>query len=291
MTTTLNLLVFGQNGQLARALAQLCQAQNITAQFISSKNANLAANPQLARDFITGSLADVVINAAAYTQVDKAESDLENAHNLNSFAPEIMARACKNSGKSFVHISTDYVFNGQSRQPYKTNELIDPQNIYGETKADGEMAITALGGQSSIVRTSWVYDGVGKNFLTTMLRLGRERERLTVVNDQIGRPTYAADLAQACLNIAAHYQSGVDVADIYHVSNSGEAISWADFARAIFKTANIACTVQDIPTSDYPTPAKRPAYSVLDLSGYENQFGTLPTWQDGLCRALNEQDI
>jgi len=291
MTTALNLLIFGQNGQLARALARLCDQQNITSQFIGSKDVDLSTNPQLAHDVITGSSADIVINAAAYTQVDKAQSDAENARNLNSLAPEIMARACKNSGKSFIHISTDYVFNGRSHQPYKTNDAIEPQNIYGETKADGEMAITALGGRSTIVRTSWVYDGTGKNFLTTMLRLGREQKDLRVVSDQIGRPTYAADLAQACLNIAAEYHIGGDVADIYHVSNAGAPISWADFARAIFKTANISCTVRNIPTSDYPTPAKRPPCSVLDISDYENQFGPLSTWQDSLRLALNEQDI
>lgn len=291
MTAPLDILVFGQNGQLARALEQLCAAQNIRAQFIGSKQIDLAQTPQLAAERINASPASVVINAAAYTQVDKAETDIENAYNLNAAAPEIMARACKNNGKAFIHISTDYVFDGQSQQPYETQTLIAPQNIYGETKAGGEMAIAALGGRSCIVRTSWVYDGLGKNFLTTILRLGRERDEITVVHDQIGRPTYAADLAQACLKIAAQYQSGADVADIYHVSNSGAPISWADFARAIYKGADIACTVKDIPTSEYPTPARRPAYSVLDLSDYETQFGPLPTWQDGLQRALGEQDI
>jgi len=289
MRDPLNLLVFGQNGQLARALTRLCREANITAKFIGSQAADLAANPQQVKALIDASSANIVINAAAYTQVDKAETDQKAAHNLNAKAPAMMARACKDSGKAFIHISTDYVFSGQSETPFQTQDAIAPLNAYGQSKADGEIAVAALGGRSVIIRTSWVYDGTGKNFLTTMLRLAGERDDLTVVHDQIGRPTYAGDLAQACLTIAATFHKGGVVGDLYHVTNSGHAISWADFARAIFKAANVSCNVKNIPTSDYPTPAKRPAYSVLDLSAYETDFAPLPSWQDGLKRALKER--
>lgn len=290
MTQALNILVFGQNGQLARALARLCQDQNVTAEFIGSKDADLAANPRLAYDIIYASSANIVINAAAYTQVDNAETDVKTAMALNSRAPGIMARACAELGKGFIHISTDYVFDGQASSPYKTNDLCNPVNAYGETKHQGELSVHLNGAPlSSIIRTSWVYDGVSQNFLSTMLRLAETRDGITVVHDQIGRPTFAGDLAKACLNIAASLHNGIDVDDVYHVTNSGDPISWADFARAIFKTAHINCRVKDIPTSDYPTPAKRPAYSVLDISRYENHFGLLPPWQDGLERALSER--
>ncbi len=292
MPPPLKLLVFGQNGQLAKALSRLCQIQDITAQFIGSSTADLAANPQQAYELITQSSANVVINAAAYTQVDKAETDKAAAQALNHHAPKNMAQACKAQGKGLIHISTDYVFNGQAHAPYELGDATDPINIYGATKLQGELAVKDHGqGVSTCLRTSWVYDGLSPNFLNTMLRLAQNRSDITVVNDQIGRPTYAADLAKACLDIALGRHSGNDIKQIYHVTNSGTPISWADFARAIFKAAHISCRVKDIPSSGYPTPAKRPAYSVMDISDYEAQFGPLPTWQDGLIRALNERKI
>lgn len=290
MTRPLSILVFGKNGQLARALFHECKTQNIAAQFISSHDADLAKDPEQARSIIAAANASIIINASAYTQVDKAETDIDAAMALNSTAPAVMARACKATQKAFIHVSTDYVFPGNAETPYKVNHTVDPINTYGHSKADGEMNIAAIGGQSTIIRTSWVYDNHGKNFLTTMLRLAAERDELTIVHDQIGRPTYAAHLAQAALKIATSYDDGHSPSDMYHVTNSGAPISWADFARAIFAGANIHCHVKNITSEDYPTPAKRPSYSVLDISKFETEFGDLPTWQDGLELAFGVKE-
>lgn len=282
------LLIIGENGQLARALKTLCVRQNRPCETLGSAKLDLISNSKAIADIIANTDATAVINASAYTAVDTAETDRDAAFALNATAPEAMASACKTRGMPFIHISTDYVFNGQASTPYPVNTPIDPINTYGESKAAGEAAILAIGSAATILRTSWVYDGMGKNFLTTMLRLGAERATLNVVADQIGRPTYAGHLAEACLKII---DSPMQTEPrIFHVSNGGTPISWKDFATAIFNAADIDCHVNAIPTSDYPTPAKRPAYSVLDISAFEQTFNhPLPLWQDGLTAALNER--
>jgi len=288
------ILIIGRNGQLSRALQKACVQKSIHFELIGSADINLAKTPQSIAEIIQKSSGRAVINASAYTQVDTAETEIDLAQNLNTYAPNFMAQACKSRDIPFIHLSTDYVFNGMANTPYKPCDKCDPVNRYGHTKAEGERALFETGGNTTIIRTSWVYDEKGKNFLTTMLKLGTERDTLTVVDDQIGRPTYAGHLAEACLQVLRpEPNEPLDLRThntnprIFHVTNSGDPISWYTFARAIFAYAGIDCTVTPIPTRDYPTPAQRPAYSVLDLSDFETAFSyRLPTWQDGLRTAL-----
>lgn len=287
-------LVIGETGQLARALKYEIEIDiGKTATFLDRKACDLSASSEDVREAIAPFLsqADALIIAAAYTAVDAAEDDYETALAVNAQAPGVIAAAAAGAGCPVVHVSTDYVFGGDASSPYTPDMPIDPLNAYGRSKAKGEIAVLAGNPRSVILRTSWVYDGVGKNFLTTMLRLGETRDTLNVVMDQIGRPTYAQDLAKACLLAAETLKTdGSAFSGIYHVSNAGEPISWATFAEAIFQTAGLSTIVKGIPSSDYPTPAKRPAYSVMDIALFESIFEmTLPSWQEGLERALKER--
>lgn len=228
-----------------------------------------------------------VINAAAHTAVDRAEDEEALAQSINGEAPGALAAVCASRGVPFVHISTDYVFAGDASTPYAADAPTAPLNAYGRTKLAGERAVLAAGGAAAMLRTSWVYDTRGKNFLTTMLRLAASRDTLSVVADQIGRPTFAGDLADAAIAALHRLRRDEGLRGVYHVSNTGPATSWADFARAIFAVAGTGTQVVPIPASDYPTPARRPAYSVLDTTGFETAFGhALPDWRDALARAL-----
>lgn len=282
----MTILIFGKNGQLARALIRSCKASGLTCSVIGSTECDLAVDPEAAAQFIHDTTCKAVINASAFTAVDAAETNRDDSHALNNKAPGVMAMVCAEKNIPFIHISTDYVFSGNSQRPYRPQDKINPVNAYGASKAAGERAVMTAGGRAAIIRTSWVYDGIGKNFLTTMMRLGAQHDTLTVVSDQIGRPTYAGHLAEACLRILDN-PSGKP--KIYHVSDTGAPISWADFARAIFSASALSCEVKDIPTADYPTPAKRPANSVMDVSDFERDFGyPLADWQTGLALALSE---
>ncbi|MDG3039665.1 dTDP-4-dehydrorhamnose reductase, partial [Roseicyclus marinus] len=220
-----------------------------------------------------------VINAAAYTAVDRAESEEDLATTINGHAPGAMARACADLGIPFVHISTDYVFAGAGNRPWKPEDPTGPLGAYGRSKLAGETAVRAAGGPHAILRTSWVFSAHGNNFLKTMLRLGAERETLTVVADQIGGPTPARAIAAACLSIASQLAEAPDKTGTYHFAGAPDT-SWADFARAIMAAAGLSCRVADIPTSAYPTPAKRPANSRLECSTTKAVFGIdRPDWQ------------
>lgn len=287
----MRLLIIGKSGQLARAIAE----QEPSATFLDRQACDLSEGADDLRSTLKEPLskADAVIIAAAYTAVDQAETDAETAHAVNAVAPGVIAKLTAEMNIPLVHISTDYVFQGDATKPYRPDNPTDPINVYGRTKRDGEIAILAANPRSAILRTSWVYDASSKNFMTTMLRLGQTRDTLTVVNDQIGRPTYAPDLANAAITTAkALHQGKANASGMFHVSNSGSQISWADFARAIFEGAETygasTVTVSDIPSCEYPTPAARPAYSVLDISQFEEVFDlSLPNWKDGLQRALD----
>jgi dTDP-4-dehydrorhamnose reductase len=223
------------------------------------------------------------VNCAAYTAVDKAESEKDLAHAINAEAVGVLAAASKEANSKFIHISTDYVFDGTATSPYKIDAPINPQSVYGTTKAEGEKLALKNNPSSIIIRTAWVYSEFGKNFVKTMLRLMSEKESINVVNDQVGSPTYAADLAEAILHIISSnkWQPGV-----YHYSNTG-VISWYDFAVAIKELSGSSCKVNPIPSSQYPTPAKRPAYSVLDTSLIASTFGLqLKDWKQSLQNAL-----
>ncbi len=290
----MKIAIIGQSGQLARALIREAATQNINAKSYNRHQCDLSSAPNLIEDFISRLDVDAVILAAAYTAVDAAEDDYQTALAVNARAPKAVAKACAQRGFALVHISTDYVFKGRSRTPYLVTAPTDPVNAYGRTKRMGESAVLEAHDRAAILRTSWVFDGSGKNFMTTMLRLGAKRAALSVVDDQIGRPTYAGHLAQACLTIAAALcgKYGAQASGLYHVTNSGEAISWAKFAAAIFARAenDLAQTVKVTPitSADYPTPAERPGYSVLDLSRFESLHGTLPHWREGLELAYRE---
>ncbi|HSO85723.1 MAG TPA: dTDP-4-dehydrorhamnose reductase [Draconibacterium sp.] len=225
-----------------------------------------------------------IINCAAYTAVDKAESDAETAEKVNTQAPKLLAKQAKKFGIKLIHVSTDYVFDGKSFIPYSEDAKVNPQSIYGETKLQGEQNCFEENPDTIIIRTSWLYSAFGNNFVKTMLRLGKERGQLNVVFDQVGTPTYAADLAGAILDIISISVKNPEkfVPGIYHYSNEGVA-SWYDFAKAVFEISGVNCKVDPVLSDQFPTAAKRPNYSVLNKSKIKNGFGiTVPYWRDSL---------
>ncbi|WP_274963788.1 dTDP-4-dehydrorhamnose reductase, partial [Thioclava electrotropha] len=245
------------------------------------------SNPGAAAEAIREAKPEAVINAAAYTAVDKAEEEEALAQAVNGDAPAAMAEACRDLGIPFVHISTDYVFDGSGDAPFKPTDLTGPLGAYGRTKLAGEQAIRATGGPFAILRTSWVFSAHGGNFVKTMLRLSESRDRLTIVADQIGGPTPAKAIAEACLAMAQELQCAPEKSGVYHFSGSPD-VSWAGFAREIFAQAGRGVTVEDIPTAAYPKPAKRPLNSRLDCSDLAVFDLNRPDWRSGLNEVLIE---
>lgn len=292
-------LVIGKTGQLARALQAEIAADHFSATFLDRSDCDLASPEALLRECLQPHLdqGDIIIIAAAYTAVDQAETDFETAYRVNAVAPGIIAELAARADIPVIHISTDYVFDGQARKPYATDAPVAPVNAYGRTKLAGEEAVRTAQPRAAILRTSWVYDVSGRNFLTTMLRLGASCEMLDIVADQTGRPTHARDLARACMVVAKALCANDPAASaIFHISNSGQPTSWAGFARAIFSATSSwrdhAVSVRDIATADFPTPARRPAYSVLDLEPFETTFDfAMPDWQVSLHRALQNHPM
>ena len=243
------------------------------------------ANKDLVDQGIVQLKPDYLINCAAYTAVDKAETDKELAFAINADAVKYLAQACTDSGVKFIHISTDYVFNGNGKEPYKENDALSPINVYGESKLKGEKEAIAGNRDVIIIRTAWVYSAYGSNFVKTMLRLMKSKREINVVADQVGSPTYAHDLAEAILQIIS---SGKWVEGIYHFTNNG-VISWFDFANEIKNLTSLDCKVNPIPTEKYPTPAKRPKYSVLDKTKIQQTFGIkLKDWKESLKKCLSK---
>ncbi|MFL4469286.1 dTDP-4-dehydrorhamnose reductase [Tateyamaria armeniaca] len=278
----MSILVFGSTGQVATELAALSDTV-----CLGRADADLS-EPQACAAAIRAHAPHAVINAAAYTAVDKAESEEELAAIINGHAPTAMADVCADLGIPMVHISTDYVFNGSGSDLWKPDDQTDPLGAYGRSKLIGENGIQASGAVHAILRTSWVFSAHGANFVNTMLRLGAERDALTIVADQIGGPTPARGIAGACHAIATHLMSSPDAAGTYHFSGAPDC-SWADFARAIFEDANIDCCVTDIPTSAYPTPAARPANSRMDCASLAETFGIVrPDWRAALRETIKE---
>ncbi|WP_340245676.1 dTDP-4-dehydrorhamnose reductase [Sulfitobacter pontiacus] len=285
----MKVLVFGHSGQVATELRAL-DSDNIQITALARADADLT-DPAACAAAINAHAPDAVINAAAYTAVDKAESDAETAQIINTDAPDAMAQACAARDIPFVSISTDYVFSGAGNTPWAPADPTDPQSVYGRTKRDGEVAIVKTGGRYAVLRSSWVVSAHGNNFVKTMLRLGAEREALTIVADQIGGPTGAAEISQACIKIAKTLVFEPEKSGIYHFSGAPD-MSWADFARVIFDAANIPCAVTDIPSSNYPTPAKRPLNSRMDCSVTEAAFGiSRPDWRVSLTHILTQLDF
>jgi dTDP-4-dehydrorhamnose reductase len=278
----MKLLVFGKTGQVARELARLVP----DATFLGRDEADLA-NPAACAAAISKTDADAVINAAAWTAVDKAETEEAAATVVNGEAPAAMARAAAARGKPFLHISTDYVFDGSGTRPFAPDHPTAPQNAYGRSKLAGEQGVRAAGGNHLILRTSWVVSAHGANFVKTMLRLGAERETLNVVADQIGGPTPAAAIAEALIAAASAMTQGA-LGGTHHFSGQPDT-SWADFARAIMAEAGLSCRITDIPTAEYPTPARRPLNSRLDCSAFTAAFGIpRPDWRQGLAAIVKE---
>jgi dTDP-4-dehydrorhamnose reductase len=281
----LNILVTGANGQLGseiKAISPLYGQYEFT--FADRSTLDLSNLCKL-EDYFDDKTFDVIINCAAYTAVDKAETDKDLADTINHRAVSLLAKIAKKKKSTFIHISTDYIFNGQNYRPYVESDPTDPQGVYGRSKRDGENAILAVvPANTIIIRTSWVYSPFGNNFVKTMLRLGKERDSLGVIFDQIGTPTYARDLAYAILDILPNIQNSTP--EIYHYSNEGCA-SWYDFAKAIFELSSVQCTVNPITTDQYPTPATRPHYSLLNKAKIKNDFGiVIPYWKNSLKQCL-----
>ena len=278
----MTILVFGKTGQLARELAA---HQGVTC--LGRDQADLS-HPAACAAAIRAAQPQMVINAAAYTAVDRAEEEEALAQVVNGAAPGAMAVACAELGIPFVTVSTDYVFDGSGEAPWQPGDAPGPLNAYGRSKLAGEDAVRAAGGVHAILRTSWVVSAHGNNFVKTMLRLGRDRERLTIVADQTGAPTPARAIAAACLEIAGQLAQDPAKSGTYHLAGAPQT-SWADFAREIFAQAGVDCAVEDIPTTAYPTPAARPLNSRLDCTTLETVFGlSQPDWRLGLKDILKD---
>lgn len=277
------ILITGGAGQLGSELRDLYQGREDVETFFVDRE-------ELALDDIEGIIdglrnysPDIIIHGGAYTAVDRAETEIEIADKVNHLASGEIAKYCKQFGAKLLAISTDYVFDGNSSTPLDENTSVSPINIYGETKLKGEQAIQANLPDAVIIRTAWVYSAYGHNFVKTMIRLMDERDEISVISDQIGSPTYALDLAKAIVNIidGQNWEPG-----IYHFSNEGE-ISWYDFAVAIKEIKNLDCSINAIPTSAYPTPARRPKFSLLDKMKIKSTFGVqVPFWMDSLKEML-----
>lgn len=276
-------LVTGANGQLGQSLQFIAEKHpEIEFVFCDSEKLDITDYDNV-NDVFNEFIPDYCINAAAYTAVDKAELEPEKAYSVNVLGPQNLSKLCKINNTVLVHISTDFVFDGTKTTPYTELDKPNPTGVYGQTKLDGEIAIQDIWEKHYIVRTSWVYSQFGNNFMKTMLRLGSERDSLSVVNDQIGTPTNAVDLAEVLVAIITkNAKQNTEHYGIFNFSNEGQC-SWYDFAKKIFEFNNININLQPIPTTSYPTPAKRPAFSVLDKSKIKSIFGNeIKNWEVSL---------
>jgi len=279
----MNILITGCNGQLGNEI-QLLQAQYAQHTWLNTDVNELDITDKAAIErFVEENEIDGIVNCAAYTAVDKAESDPQLARKLNADAPAFLAEAVAKRGGWMVQVSTDYVFNGTKHTPYVETDEPCPNSIYGQTKLEGEQAVSKLCTNAMIIRTAWLYSEFGNNFVKTMIRLGREREQLGVIFDQVGTPTYARDLATA---IMTAIDKGIKPG-IYHFSNEG-VTSWYDFTKSIHRLAGInTCQVSPLHTAEYPTPACRPAYSVLDKTKIKAAYGIeIPHWEESLAKCI-----
>jgi len=289
MTNSKTLLVTGSTGQLGQSLKAIARDYpNYKIVFASRQQLDLS-DVESIDSYFQQTRFDVIINCAAHTGVDKAETEVELANQINHFAVKQLADIAATQNSKLIHISTDYVFNGKQCRPYRETDIVEPQGVYGKTKLAGEHAIQkVLNTNAVIIRTSWVYSEYGNNFVKTMLKLGRERDSLNVIFDQVGTPTFANDLAKAIFDIVqSDYFNQIQFdTNIVHFSNEG-VCSWYDFAKTIFESAHIQCSVNPIETKQYPTPAKRPHYSVLNKAKIKDRYKLIiPYWKDSLHQCL-----
>lgn len=281
----MNVLITGCKGQLGNEMQQLAKDNPQHIYFFTDVEELDITNESAVSDYVQSKNIDCIINCAAYTAVDKAEDNTDFCNVLNNLAPGYLAKAVGERNGIMIQVSTDYVFDGTNHTPYTEDAPTCPNSVYGRTKLAGEESVISNCAKSMIIRTAWLYSTYGNNFVKTMLRLGREKDSLEVIFDQIGTPTYARDLAVA---IFAAINQGV-VPGIYHFSNEG-SISWYDFTKAIHRIAGItACKVRPLHTFEYPTPAARPHYSVLDKTKIKNTYGIeIPYWEDSLRECINK---
>lgn len=279
-----NILVTGSNGQVGNELRVLSKEYNYNF-FFTDKSSLDITNKLRVDEFIDINNIDIIINAASYTSVDQAENNQELVNLVNNIAVENIAQSAKDKNIKFIHISTDYVFDGKANSPYVEGDITNPMGIYGKSKLDGENAMLDINPSNSIIiRTSWVYSSFGSNFVKTMLRIGKEKNAINIVSDQVGTPTYARDLARTIFEILPKV-TNINV-EIYHYSNEG-IISWYDFAQEIMARTKTDCQVNPIKSKDYPTIAKRPVYAPLNKSKIKKEFAiTIPYWKDSLDKCL-----
>jgi dTDP-4-dehydrorhamnose reductase len=282
-------LVTGAAGQLGQSFQFIAQ-NYVGCEFIFASSQDLdISNHEKVQLFFEQNKIDFCVNAAAYTAVDKAETENEKAERINVLGAKNLALACKKYNAILVHVSTDFVFDGTATKPYSELDLTNPLGVYGQTKRDGELAVINNMNEYFIIRTSWVYSQFGNNFMKTMLRLASERDTLSIVNDQIGSPTNAVDLAKAIMKIIYSQSENTAIEKpfgIYNFSNEGTA-SWFDFAKEIFRANNVSIAVNPIPSEAFPTPAKRPKYSVLDKTKIKKTFAIeIKSWQEALLQSI-----
>ncbi len=282
-----NILVTGANGQLGNEIRKISSSRkNFNFYFTDVGELDITKLENI-QAFYSENKFDYIINCAAYTNVDKAESDEINAEKINAEAVKNLSEISQKYKIPLIHISTDYVFDGESNIPYKEDDKVNPQSVYGKTKLQGE-EFAKKAYKSIIIRTAWLYSSYGNNFVKTMLRLGKERNEINVVSDQAGSPTYAADLAQAILEITKQVTDNQEYnfSGIYHYSNEGSC-TWFEFAKEIMQKANLKCIVNPVSSEEYPTPVKRPKYSLLDKAKIKKTFNVkVPFWKDSLEKCL-----
>jgi len=280
-----NILVTGGNGQLGSSIQKVQSEFENAHYFFTDVDALDITDENAVGTFVRENKIQYIINCAAYTAVDKAEEEFELAKKINASGPGILAKTAQELDAKFIHISTDYVFDGKAHQPYKETDLCAPPSAYGKSKLLGEEEVLKNGKKAAIVRTSWLYSEFGHNFLKTMMKYGREREELRVVFDQIGTPTYATSLAKGILSMI-HTDIKIDGNQIYHFSNEG-VCSWYDFAKEIMEECHIDCKIKPIQTFEYPLPAPRPFYSVLNKTKIKNDYGIcIPHWRDDMKECI-----
>ncbi|MCG6186409.1 dTDP-4-dehydrorhamnose reductase [Maribellus maritimus] len=286
----MKILITGAYGQLGNEIRVLSEKYSAWEFIFTDVDSLDITNQKAVADFFQKTQPDFIVNCAAYTAVDRAETEVETATKINATAPGILASAASEISAKIIHISTDYVFSGEAFLPLSEEEPVKPTGIYGKTKLEGEKNCIKENPESVIIRTSWLYSAFGNNFVKTMLRLGKERDALKVVFDQIGTPTYAGDLAAAILSIIeiAETEPEKFVSGIYHYSNEGVA-SWFDFSKAVFEISGLKCKVSPVLSKEFLTPAKRPSYSVLNKSKIRNTFALeIPYWKDSLEVCMNK---
>jgi len=288
----MKVLVTGANGQLGKSIRDIVSMHQTSDVFIFVDRAQLdLSQTKHIKSCLDQHPVDVIINCAAYTLVDQAESEIEIANQINHLSVKKLAEFSQHKQIKLIHISTDYVFDGLSSKPYTEDEAAHPLSVYGSSKLQGEQAVqTTMGHNAFIIRTSWMYSEYSKNFVKTMLKLGRKKGQISVINDQIGSPTYAIDLAHAIMTIlqSQNFRQADFETQLYHYTNQGNC-SWYDFAQTIFQMANIDCKVKPINTTQYPLPAMRPAYSVLNTKKIEQDFDlNIPRWKISLKRCIDQ---